>query len=119
MSWLRKWRRTTAPSNEERRALEGWVRRRFFLASSDPMIAIIGAFGRLTYAGMTEKDAAETVLRIMRESEPDARTSAAPECTRTAGPVTPCGLPAPPAPARPSGASYARGKASVPPHGAC
>jgi hypothetical protein len=35
------------------------------------MIAIIGAFGRLTYAGMTEKDAAETVLRIMRESEPD------------------------------------------------
>jgi hypothetical protein len=53
--------------------LETWVRRRFQLASSDPMIAIIGAFGRLTEAGMTDDDATETVLRIMREGEQDGR----------------------------------------------
>jgi hypothetical protein len=35
------------------------------------MIAIIGAFGRLVGAGMDEDGATETVLRIMRESEPD------------------------------------------------
>jgi hypothetical protein len=35
------------------------------------MIAIIGAFGRLIDAGMDEADATETVLRILRESEPD------------------------------------------------
>jgi hypothetical protein len=33
------------------------------------MTAIIGAFGRLTDAGIHEDDATETVLRIMRESE--------------------------------------------------
>jgi len=37
------------------------------------MIAIIGAVGRLTNAGMDEDDATETVLRILRESEPDGR----------------------------------------------
>jgi hypothetical protein len=37
------------------------------------MVAIIGAFGRLTDAGMTETEATDTVLRIMRESEPDGR----------------------------------------------
>ena len=47
------------------------MRLRFQLAASDPMIAIIGAFGRLTDAGMTETEATETVLRILRESEPD------------------------------------------------
>lgn len=49
------------------------MRLRFQVAASDPMIAIIGAFGRLTDAGMDEEDATETVLRIMRESEPDGR----------------------------------------------
>ncbi len=34
------------------------------------MIAIIGAVGRLTDAGMDEDDATKTVLRILRESEP-------------------------------------------------
>ena len=53
--------------------MEAWVRLRFQLASSDPMTAIIGAFGRLTAAGMTEEDATKTVLRIMHESEPDGR----------------------------------------------
>jgi hypothetical protein len=54
-------------TDEERETLEAWVRLRFHLASSDPMIAIIGAVARLTDAGMTEADAAEIVLRIMRE----------------------------------------------------
>jgi len=40
---------------------------RFQLAASDPMIAVIGAVGRLTDAGMTADDAMDTVLRIMRE----------------------------------------------------
>jgi hypothetical protein len=61
MSWLRGWRRANGPGNEERRALENWVRLRFQLVSSDPMTAIIGAFGRLTGAKMTEEDAMETV----------------------------------------------------------
>jgi hypothetical protein len=73
MSWLRSWRWVHGPSDDERRALEDWVRLRFQLASSDPMIAIIGAFGRLIDAGMSDDDATETVLRIMRESEPDGR----------------------------------------------
>jgi hypothetical protein len=73
MSWLRRWWRPCGPCDEERRALEGWLRLRFQLVSSDPMIAIIGAFGRLTDAGMTASDATEAVLRIMREGEPDGR----------------------------------------------
>ncbi len=67
MSWLRGWRRSSGPSDEERRALETWVRLRFQLAASDPMIAIIGAVARLTDAGMTVEDATETALRIIRE----------------------------------------------------
>jgi len=35
------------------------------------MMAIIGAFGRLTDAGMNGEDAMETVLRILHESESD------------------------------------------------
>jgi hypothetical protein len=71
MSWLRRCRRSSDPSDAERQKLEDWVRLRFQLASSDPMMAIIGAFGRLTDAGMTETEATETVLRILREFEPD------------------------------------------------
>jgi hypothetical protein len=37
------------------------------------MIAIIGAVGRLTDAGMTADDATDTVLRIMRELQSVAR----------------------------------------------
>lgn len=73
MFWLRRWRRATGAGDEERRALEDWVRLRFQLAASDPMTAIIGAFGRLTDAGMDEDAATETMLRIMREFEPDGR----------------------------------------------
>ena len=71
---MRLWHRAGGPGDAERRALEDWVRLRFQLAASDPMIAIIGAFGRLTDAGIDEDDALETVLRIMREFEADART---------------------------------------------
>jgi hypothetical protein len=74
MSWLRAWRRSNDPGDEERQKLEAWIRLRFQLAGSDPMTAIIGAFGRLTGAGMDEEDAIETVLRIMLESEPDGRS---------------------------------------------
>lgn len=72
MSWLRRWRRASGLGDEERRKLEAWVRLRFLLAASDPMIAIIGAVGCLTDAGMDEDDATETVLRIMRELEASA-----------------------------------------------
>jgi len=37
------------------------------------MIAIIGAVGRLTEAGMTTDEAMDTVLRIMRELQSLAR----------------------------------------------
>jgi hypothetical protein len=70
MFWPRR-RPPNGLTDEERETLEAWVRLRFQLASSDPMTAIIGAFGRLTDAGMTETEATETVLRIMREFEPD------------------------------------------------
>jgi hypothetical protein len=53
------------------RALEDWVRLRFQLAASDPMIAIIGAVGRLSDAGMSVGDATDTVVRIMREEVVD------------------------------------------------
>jgi hypothetical protein len=73
MSWLRRWRRASGPGDEERRVSEDWVRRRFQMASSDPMTAIIGAVGRLTDAGVNWDDAMDTVLRILREFEPDGR----------------------------------------------
>jgi len=51
------------------------VRLRFQLAASDPMIAIIGAVGRLTDAGMTTDEALETVLRILHEANPMDRAT--------------------------------------------
>ena len=72
MSWLRRWRGASEPADEER-ALENWVRLRFQLAGSDPMIAIIGAVGRLTDAGMTTADATDSVLRILHEGESSGR----------------------------------------------
>jgi hypothetical protein len=73
MSWLRGWRRSSSLSDAERRTLEAWVRLRFQLASSDPMMAIIGAFGRLTEAGMDTKDALDTVLRILHQGQSGSR----------------------------------------------
>jgi hypothetical protein len=73
MSWLRGWRRANGPGNEERWALENWVRLRFQLVSSDQITAIIGAFGRLTEAGMDEQDATKTVLRILHDGQSGSR----------------------------------------------
>ena len=50
------------------------MRLRFQLAASDPMIAIIGAVGRLVDTGMTTDEAMDTVLRIMRELQSLARS---------------------------------------------
>ena len=71
MRWLSLWRRANGLDDENRRALEDWVRLRFQLAASDPMIAIIGAVGRLTDAGMTADDAMARVLRILNEELAD------------------------------------------------
>lgn len=69
MSWIPPWRQASDPGQEQRRALEDWVRLRFQLVASDSMIAIIGAVGRLTDAGMTIGDAMDTVLRILQEGD--------------------------------------------------
>lgn len=74
-TWIPRRRRRNGPSDEERQALEDWVRLRFQLAASDPMIAIIGAVGRLTDAGMTTDEALETVLRILHEANPMDRAT--------------------------------------------
>jgi len=50
------------------------VRLRFQLAASDPMIAIIGAVGRLTDAGMSVDDTTATVLRIVHEGKSGSRS---------------------------------------------
>jgi hypothetical protein len=71
MSWLPRWCRPKDSGDEKRRALEDWVRLRFQLAGSDPMIAIIGAVARLTDAGMSLNDATDTVLRILHEEVTD------------------------------------------------
>jgi hypothetical protein len=69
---------------------------------------------------MTETEATETVLRIMRELETGrAPIGTPPAATGIEGPATPCGLPTLPAPPGPCAASYPRRKALVPPHGAC
>jgi hypothetical protein len=73
MSWLRRFRRATGPGDEERRALEDWVRLRFHLAASNQMIAILGACGRLTDAGMDTNDALDTVVRILHEGQSGSR----------------------------------------------
>jgi hypothetical protein len=67
------------PSDEERRALEDWVRLRFQLVCSDPMVAIIGAVGRLTEAGMTSDDATDIVLRILNEGQDRAAVAEGPD----------------------------------------
>ena len=71
VAWFRRWRPEHGPGEDERRALEHWVRRRFQMASPDAMDAIIGAVGRLTEAGMSQADAAETVVRVVKETTRD------------------------------------------------
>jgi hypothetical protein len=67
----RRRRESTPLDDEKRRDLEDWVRLRFQLAASDPTIAIFGAIGRLTDAGMTSNDAINIVLRILNEETAD------------------------------------------------
>ncbi len=68
--WWRR-RARSRPDDEEQDRLEGWVRLRLHVLS-DPMIAIIGAVGRLTEAGVGVDDAVETVLRILHEEADDS-----------------------------------------------
>ncbi|MGH7390166.1 MAG: hypothetical protein ACREM3_12030 [Candidatus Rokuibacteriota bacterium] len=69
--WLKVWFRSELPE-DERRALEKWVRLRFRMSDSDPLAAIGGAVTRLTTAGMRRKQATELVLRILREEHREA-----------------------------------------------
>ncbi len=69
MSWRRGRSRPTGLSDAEQQILENWVRLRFQLAGSNPMLAIIGAVSRLTDAGMDREGATQSVLRILREFE--------------------------------------------------
>ena len=55
--------------------LENWVRLRFMLAASDPMVAVIGAVGRLTDAGIDLEDATDIVLRVLKPNFQALRTS--------------------------------------------
>lgn len=65
---LRLWRRSRIP-DEERRALERWVRWRFRMTDADPPAAFKGAVARLIMAGMRRDDALETALRILAEEQ--------------------------------------------------
>jgi hypothetical protein len=65
--WLQRWQRPTRLGDDERRVLEDWVRLRLRLLSADPMIAVIGAVGRLTDAGMTVGEATDMVWGILRD----------------------------------------------------
>ena len=71
MRWIwqcgRRWLRRRVIADDDRRRLEDWVRLRLQIAGSDPMIAFIGATGRLTEAGMDTATAVDTVLRINDE----------------------------------------------------
>jgi len=63
------WRKPPLPE-ERRHALEQWVRVRFQLLESDPLIAIIGAVARLTDEGLAHREAMDLVLAIVREGDP-------------------------------------------------
>jgi hypothetical protein len=62
--------RKPALAEERRQALEQWAWLRLELLRDDPMIAIIGAVGRLTKKGMDVDAATDLVLGILREAEP-------------------------------------------------
>jgi hypothetical protein len=65
---IKFWRKPALPE-EQRQALERWVRLHFQLLDADPMVAIIGAVGRLTDEGMEHEAAIEAVLKILRQEE--------------------------------------------------
>jgi hypothetical protein len=67
-NWLKFWKKPALPE-EERRALEAWVRLKLRMIDSDPMETIRRAVARLTSGGMDRSTAIETVARIMREED--------------------------------------------------
>lgn len=69
---MRFWRKP-ALSDEQRQALERWVRLRFQMLDADPMAVIIGAVARLTDEGMEHEAAIETILTILRQQEEPVR----------------------------------------------
>jgi hypothetical protein len=66
--WLWFWKRPALP-DEERRALERWVRLKLRMTDSDPLGAIKAAIARLTSGGMDRKTAIQTIERILSEQE--------------------------------------------------
>ena len=68
LTWLKFWKRPPLPE-EERRALEAWVRLKLRMTDSDPMESVRRAVARLTSGGMDRGTAIETVARIMSEEE--------------------------------------------------
>jgi hypothetical protein len=69
---IRLWRKPPLP-NERRQVLERWVRSRLQMLKEEPLMAIFGAFGRLTAEGMDRAEAFDTIMRIVREEEAAAR----------------------------------------------
>jgi hypothetical protein len=65
---IRFWRKPLLP-DDQRQALERWVRLRILLLEDDPMVAIIGAVARLTDEGMEQADAIELVVAMLREGD--------------------------------------------------
>ena len=68
---LRFWRKPPLP-DDQRQALERWVRLRLLLREDDPMSAIIGAVARLTDEGMEQPAAIQLVVEILGEGTPAA-----------------------------------------------
>lgn len=62
------WKKTSL-KDEQRRALERWVRLRFRMLEGNPVEAVIGAVARLTGEGMKRDDAMATVAKILREED--------------------------------------------------
>jgi len=52
-----------------RQALEQWARVRLQMLHEDPMVAIIGAVGRLTDEGMEPRAAIDTVVRLLQHED--------------------------------------------------
>lgn len=65
---IRFWRRPPLPE-ACRQALEQWARVRLQMLHEDPMVAIIGAVGRLTNEGMEPGAAIDTVVRLLQQHE--------------------------------------------------
>ncbi len=65
---IRFWRRPALPE-ARRQALEQWARVRLQMLHEDPIVAIIGAVGRLTGEGMEPGAAIDTVVRLLQHED--------------------------------------------------